>query len=154
MGNGFGIKCKKCGYHYVAMDGIGYMFPVEYSDTVKDIREGKYGDEYKMFFEKHKDAAVNCGNETAVCTKCGHLDSVMNLSLYLPKDGNNSDGCVMPRVLEEDFDKCLEYDHTCSECGGKMLIISPEDEIRNGALKCPICGEILIEDKDVKIIWD
>ena len=154
MGNGFGIKCKKCGYNYVGINGIGYMYPVEYASTVKDIREGKYGEEYRKLFEEHEDAAVNCVNCTAVCTKCGQIEDVTDLSVYLPKAGQSSDGCVLPSVLVENFDKYLEYEHKCSDCGGKMRIISIEDEIKNGVLKCPSCGEVLVEDKEVKILWD
>lgn len=154
MGNGFGIRCKKCGYRYMGMTGIGYLFPVEYASTVKDIREGKYGEEYQKFFTEHEEAAVDCGNCTAICTECGQIEDVKNMSVYLPKDGYKYENYVLPSDLEENFDKCMEYDHKCSKCGSKMRIISLEDEIRSGTLNCPSCGDILVEDKEVKILWD
>jgi len=139
MGNGFKIRCEKCGYEFTAMLGVGMMFPTLYDETVSEIKKGKYGEEYKKFFEDNPNAAVNCERVTAVCNKCGKLDSVMDLSLYLPKDASvKNAGYVMEEEFESDFKKCMEYDHKCS-CGGSMEIIDLLFKLAARKVKCPKC---------------
>lgn len=143
MSDGYTIRCRKCGYEFTAFLGIGMLFPVVYEETVSKIRKGKYGKEYKQFFEEHPNAAVNCENEAAVCTGCGRFECVKNLSLYLPKDENKKtgQGYKMACDLEEDYVKCMEYEHKCSVCRSPMKFIDLLEEMRNGKVSCPECGD-------------
>ena len=154
MGNGYVINCKNCNYRFEAMLGIGMLFPVEYEKTVNDIRNGKYGKEYKEFFDAHQNAAINCGAEIAICDKCGKLQIIKNMSLHLPKDDNAQvDGYVMPEDLTSDFNKVKDYEHKCS-CDGNMRIIKFPDELFNGEINCPECGERLEFDPLNIMFWD
>ncbi len=47
MGSGFGLKCSKCGKEYAAYTGIGFLFPQVYKATITDVKNGKYGEEWK-----------------------------------------------------------------------------------------------------------
>ena len=159
MGNGYLIKCTKCNYMFKAMLGIGMMYPMVYNETVADIRDGKYGEEYKKFFEKHNNATVNCEAKVAVCAECGKLETVMDLSLYLPKDDEEMvyiyDDYMTPNQLKRNFKKCMTYNHQCSSCGGKMKNINLLSRLEKGTLKCPDCGEKLEMDEDsLFMLWD
>lgn len=154
MGSGYVIKCKECDFRYEAMLGIGMLFPNEYAETVEDIKIGLYGEEYKRFFEENNNAAVNCENEIAICTQCGKLDTIKNLSLYLPKEETaQTADYVMPDDLKSDYKKIQDYNHLCS-CGGDMRIIKFPDELFDGKINCPECGEKLMLDPMDMIMWD
>lgn len=141
MGSGLIVKCEKCSYRYESFTGVGYMFVKVYDDTVKEIRRGKYGKEYKKFFKEHENAVVDCSFVTALCLGCGRLERLKNMTLYLPSspktDGN---GYVMFDEVTKGFKKCMEYDHKCSSCGESLKFIDLPEEIVKGTVKCPDCG--------------
>lgn len=155
MGNGYKIKCKKCGYDYRAMLGVGMLFPSLYEKTVSEIKEGKYGEDYKKFFEDNPDAAVNCEAVLAVCEQCGNFSTVNDLSLYVPKksdDAGMNVGYVMAEELESDYKKCRSYPHKCF-CGGSLKVIDMLDELSKNAVRCPKCkGEMQLTDDFM--MWD
>lgn len=153
MGSGFTFKCGKCDYKFEAMLGIGMLFPIEYRNTIKEIKEGVYGEEYKQFFEDHPNAAVNCEMESAVCTKCNKLQSVRNMTLYLPQDEDDDpEEYLMAEELEDNYIKCKEYEHKCPDCSSPMKIIDLLEEASLGTLKCPECGGELMLSGDLN--WD
>lgn len=153
MGKGYQIKCNKCSYEFEAMLGVGMLFPSVYARTVEAINNGDYGKEYNDFFKTHNNAVVNCEKELAVCTRCNSLKAVPNMSVYLPKNGcAEAPAYVMGRDLE-DYDKQLDYVHKCS-CGGDMKIVDFPDDLMNGKLVCPECGERLGFDPKNMILWD
>jgi hypothetical protein len=154
MGNGYVINCQKCNYKFEAMLGVGMLFPVVYKETVNDISIGIYGDDYKMIFEEHKNAAVNCEDEVAICNKCGKLQTIRNMSLYLPKDdGIEPADYIMPEDLKSDYNKVRDFEHNCS-CGGALRIIKFPDELFDGKINCPECGAKLEFDPLNMIFWD
>ena len=155
MGSGFKIRCKKCSYDFTAFLGIGMLFPSVYQNTVSEIKEGKYGEEYKKFFEENPNAAVNCERVFAVCGKCGKFDTVMDLSLYVPKKNDDSIqniGYVMEEDLKSNFKKCKSYDHKCS-CGGSMMITDLIGALVDRKVKCPKCSANM-ELTDELVMWD
>ena len=152
MGFGKAFKCKACGERFNAMTGIGMLFPTVYKDTVKDIRSGKYGEDWKTFFEEHPDGVVNCENELLICEECGVPKNEMNLSLYLPKEGVED----LPKLpfgddLHEKFTLYKKYPHTCDKCGGACNIVAAS-KIKRAA--CPKCGGVMEEDHESVILWD
>jgi len=155
MGNGYTIRCRKCSYEYQAMLGFGMLFPTVYENSVKAIREGKLGEDYRKFFEEHKDAAVNCEACAAVCTGCGKFATVPDYGLYLPKKetGGTGFGCVMAEDLKKDYRQVMKYDHKCSACGGELKVIDLLDELSENALKCPECGGEMYLTEDL-LMWD
>ena len=41
MGSVHRISCKKCGYNISINDGIGFLFPVVYRETVTKMKNGQ-----------------------------------------------------------------------------------------------------------------
>lgn len=153
MGKGYQIKCNKCSYEFEALLGIGMRFPSEYAGTVEAIRNGDYGKRIQDLFRSHNNAVVNCEREIAVCTRCNCLKVLPNMSAYLPKDGcAEAPAYVMANDLEG-YDKQFDYDHKCS-CGGDMRIVDFPEDLMNGKLVCPECGEKLSFDPKNMILWD
>ena len=155
MGNGYTIRCKKCSYEYQALLGFGMLFPTLYENTVKGIKEGKLGEEYRKFFEEHEDAAVNCEAYVAVCTECGKFDTVKNYGVYLPKMEYRNIGpcCVTAEELEVGYNQVMKYGHKCTACGGELKVIDLFDELSKNALFCPECGGEMYLTEDL-LLWD
>ncbi len=156
MGLGYGIYCENCFYNFEAFLGIGMTYTDLYEKTISDIRKGKYGEDYKRFIEEHRMAYVDCENDVAVCTRCGKLDTVINMSLYLPntETTNYRISHVTKAELLWEYHKCMEYNHKCS-CGGDYQIVDNFfSAIEDGTIRCPRCKGMLKRDRDTMIFWD
>ncbi len=162
MGSGCRYKCLKCGYSFTATNGVGFLFPVIYEETVHKAKAGELGEEIKTFFEEHTNGAINAENVTLCCNECGKLTQGQDLTMYLPDYESHNDSehgiwnVEMPfeRVsyvtnwdLEEHYKEYARYRHKCSECGGNMHIVSDEEQ-----LMCPKCT--IPFDKAERLMWD
>ncbi len=151
MGSGKVFKCKACGEEFSAMTGVGMIFPSIYEETVKDIRSGEYGEDWKKFFEEHPDGVVNCEKELLICEECGVPKCEMNLSLYLPKEGAKD---LPKHPFGDDFKKFnlyAKYQHKCDKCGGACNVVK---SARIKRVTCPECGGVMEEDLGGAILWD
>ncbi len=162
MGKGYTKTCIKCGYSFNCNEGIGFMFPKVYAETVRKAKAGKLGKILKTFYEEHPDGAINAENVALCCDSCGHLKSGIDLTMYIPKgkmlEQSKDERCcvafpfpeetyVMSNDLEEYYEKYADYPHKCGKCRGKMHVVK-----ENETLLCPHCKEPL-EILDV-IMWD
>ncbi len=162
MGHGFTMTCNKCWYSYSCKEGIGFMFPMVYKETVEKAKAGKMGKKLKTFFEEHPDGAINAEYVTLYCEKCGDLRNKMDLTMYIPKGEkprmspnarwsvafpHQAEKYVMSDELEEFYEKYEDYPHKCGKCRGKMRVVK-EGEI----LHCPKCNEPL--EISEEIMWD
>jgi len=154
MGNGFLIKCERCGYEFTCFTGIGMMFPVVYKDIVTDIQNGKYGEAHKAFMAEHPDAVVNCERKFYMCSECGAIDTARDLSLYLPKESEPAPAYVMPNDLKGKYKKCLAYDHKCTSCNAVMKAASLPKEVEAGNVKCPSCEKPFEVPEIIEVNWD
>lgn len=50
MGMGYTFRCSKCGYKLKAYMGIGFAFPDETEETIRNMKSGKFGETAKKFF--------------------------------------------------------------------------------------------------------
>ena len=147
MGEGSHYYCKKCGYTFDADIGIGFMYPTVYHDTMKAARSGKFGDTIKTFLADHLEGVIDPKNVAVRCTKCGNLELVQDLSVYLPKEpAKRSDTDYVTDFSE--YTLVQKYNHACSKCGGSMKVLLKRS-LNN--LKCPHCGEKLCENQ---VLWD
>ncbi len=167
MGAGYEFTCSKCGKKYSVCWGIGFMYPEVFSDTLKAIKKGEYGEEYKKLALSEKYVAVDAEEYVYSCRKCGNWTTEMGLSIYAP---DNVERLKRKRsgikTVEEwgevpyatDYDFKRDYHllkrrlHKCSKCGGIMHKASNKEIIN---LSCPECGGEQRDDLSLTIInWD
>ena len=163
MGQGAIFECKKCGYRANGFEGVGFAFPRIYQEVQRDARDGRYGREIQQFLEEHPGGQVSAERIMVVCEDCGHIESVPQLNMYVPKDGYDPakaergrwsvafphEGAVYLTGYEfsEHYTLVKKYQHICERCGGKMKR-PPRDQKE---FRCPVCGEVLEEQR---IDWD
>ncbi|MCR5108013.1 MAG: hypothetical protein K6B28_07595 [Lachnospiraceae bacterium] len=162
MGSGFSKRCPKCGFEFYSHNGVGFLFPKVYAETVQLAKSGKLGNEIQDFFKNHEDGVINTESVTLCCDRCGHLSNGKDLTMYVPKDNKPEkikhgrwsvampyEGAkyVAPWDLKEGFEKYALYAHSCEKCGGEMRIVKDDEE-----LLCPEC-KIPMETGHI-IMWD
>nr|MCR5372755.1 transposase [Solobacterium sp.] len=102
---------------------------------------------------EHPSGQVSAEYIMVVCEDCGHIESVPELSMYVPEDGydpeNDPDyhGYLMGYEFAEHYTLVKTYRHTCGHCGGKMKRPDPGQK----EFRCPVCGEVLEEEG---LMWD
>ena len=81
VGTGIVVNCPNCDYSDRFMLGAGMMYPAVYQATVKDVKSGKYGAEWKSLLEENRGAVIHAGKELYRCPKCRALETRPNLSV-------------------------------------------------------------------------
>lgn len=161
MGKILYLTCDKNEEHeHRFFVGIGMMFPSLYKKIIKKIQQGKYGTGIKNFLEGNPKRVINCSSEIAYCSKCGSLEEVVNLSMYVPKKNNQTVDIsyVMPSELKRKYKKIKGYKHICSKCSTEMKKVKIEEDdcgeiIKIKKLKCPKCDGVLKWNGDCNF-WD
>ena len=162
MGSGYTCTCKKCGFVFNAHVGVGFNYPSLYQETLKAAKSGKLGKKARSFIINNPEGAIDPKRVVARCEKCGQYESVPDLSMYIPKEGNPASknrenwtvatrGDATEYVFDFDTNYELKetYDHKCKECGGRLTVIGEELQAH---MPCHICdGEIVPE---LNILWD
>ncbi len=162
MGFGREMKCPKCEYTFHQVGGVGFLFPVEYAETVQKAKNGELGEEIQNFFKEHEDGTIRADIVTLRCEKCGTLKSEKDLTMFVPKGNklNQIDhgkwSVAMPfegaQYVDDDdlkryYTEYMKYPHKCDNCGGSMHKLRNEEE-----LACPAC-KVKMETVDW-INWD
>ena len=107
MGSGFGIICKHCNYEFRPYLGVGRLFPAVYNENVNRMKKGELGPEAKQFFIDHPDGVINSESVVAKCRRCGNYDEVDNLTMYIPKEGEEMPD-VSDGIYENDIPEFYE----------------------------------------------
>lgn len=152
MGSGTVYKCKKCGHEFNVLTGIGMLYPHVCNETKEKIRKGKYGKEWKTLLNENPDCIVNCERELLICEDCGTPKTEKNLSLYLPRKRAKTNPYAFGEELEKKHTLLAAYPHRCKKCGGSCKAV--RQEIFPSSLKCPKCGEKMVNDPMLMISWD
>lgn len=161
MGNAYTKKCCKCDYIFHASDGVGFLFPKVYDETLEKAKSGELGQELKAFLEEHEDGAIDASMSVFRCNNCGELANYINLTMYIPKNNttNEENGMwsisfpfkggdyVMPWDLKLYYTEYAKYPHKCEKCGMDMTVVEDDENIL-----CPKCKNPL-EDFEL-ILWD
>ena len=152
MGNGLVMRCPKCGFEFSTSEGVGFLFPMVYKETIQKAKNGELGDELKGFFEKNPHGAINAESVTLCCDQCGALSIGKDLTMYIPKDSQDQDSAenrsyIFERELESDYREVMKYPHKCEKCGGDMHRVKWSE-----VLKCPDC-KVTMEEV-TRILWD
>ena len=161
MGLELECKCKKCGYTFRTLVGVGMLYPKTYAETVIKMKEGQFGPQGKEFFETFPEGAISCEEIVVQCNDCGKLMSVPDLSLYVPKDeidctkiernipwSSGFSGLGYEYVslseLDEHYQLFERYRHRCSKCKGYASAVlgftGCMNENIDRHVKCPECG--------------
>ena len=173
---GCGGRIIRCGCQKEeVLDGVGMAFPMVYKETVDDIKAGKYGDEMKYIMKNMNLVTVDATSKIYHCKKCGHLETMKVLNLYIPKDIEKAKKKSIGRWTaaepnrnttvgelgefpywipngddSKDFIMFYKYKHDCPICGTKMSSV----KIRKiSGEKCPKCGKNY-EVQELNILWD
>ncbi len=159
MGEGFGVKCNKCGYKFDAVLGFGMLFPVVYEENVKKMKAGELGPVGKKFFEDYPMGAIDSEQVVAKCSSCGNYEIVDDLSMYIPHKGKEhlveKYGCVTSHELKINYKKYMDYPHKCTKCGADSIVYKNfETDVSNGVAKCPKCDGYMGMDPERIILWD
>ncbi len=173
MGLDFGCECQKCGYTFYASVGSGIAYPKVYKETVEKLKTGFYGAQGKEFFEAFPDGAISCERIVVQCNDCNSLMEVLDLSLYVPKDGFSKEKldrtvpwssgfsgkgyeCITEFELRENYELFEKYDHRCAKCNGHTTVVPGFTENMsnkiNRKVRCPGCGTIL--EIELCGMWD
>ena len=138
MGTGFKIKCKKCGYEREFSLGVGFLYPQVYKQTIEEINEGKFGEEYKELMQKHPDSEVDISTYIYYCPKYYKYILDQDNSLYKPTDNFY------------EYDTLYQWKHICPKCGKEMIKMNDEEFLLNlekEMFHCENCGATLnLED--------
>lgn len=168
MGRGYGFICSQCGNEYGYGIGVGFLFPMVYEETLKEVKKGKYGEEWKNLVKNTKNIAIDAEEHLYVCKKCGTWKTEEGLSLYTPKDKKalktkNNDSrwavgfdfsqasYVTSEELREYYKLLKSYTHRCPKCKARMHRATSEEAFN---LPCPKCGGKAKEDYLDIINWD
>ncbi len=164
MGSGHSFECKKCGYEFTAVEGVGFMFPAVYAELVEEGKKGELGEELKIFFEEYPDGAIDAKKITVRCYDCGNYENVYDLTMYVPNKAaamNKDKGrwsvalpfedasYVTSLELKKSYTEYKKYHHSCDKCGEQMIAVDINEDAE---LVCPECGEKL--EYAGELCWD
>ena len=93
MGRGITVicNCQKEGRDFLL--GIGLLYDATHKDIIRDIKKGKYGEEYKNIAESIKNIAINARRYLYYCKKCGNIEDCHKMDLYAPKNEKVAKEC-------------------------------------------------------------
>ena len=176
MGFGYVMSCPQCEKTIDLYFNVGMMYPLNYTDTLKQIYSGKLGKEYEQFFKEHPhpDGAISLDKIALVCNACGNIENKISYSLFtrLPNHPRHKKSrflysilfskfdsdYITPKELIDDYELYTTYPHICSKCGEALTAISTKDILDADPtkpckyLKCPHCKvELVFTDS---INWD
>lgn len=138
MGDGFSLRCKKCGKEKSYLHGIGFMYYPFLERTRKELAVGKYGKAAQSFLSDHPEGNVDAKQKIYYCPKCRYIKQGVEISIT---DGDN----------------CYKKVYHCGKC--RKGIMKPLDQATSRQLDflsqipCPECGDT--DKKEVGfMLWD
>lgn len=126
------------------------MYPTVYRETMKDIRDGKYGAEMKRLANETELVTVDAEEKPYRCPDCGFIESTVCLDLYKPNDLEGARKVVIGRwtagepSLNDtvgslgDWPYWTPGDYDNKEKGDYVLLKKYEH-------MCPVCKKIMEE---------
>ena len=151
MGMFYSVYCKKCGYRNYLNHGHGFLYGETYSKAMNDGKEGKLGEEIKNFLLMNPEGILDVEFRIAQCKKCGEYASVKALNMYVPDETTPkcNKKIVFPDEIGYYYKLYKEFPHKCKKCNGIMKLVP---KINDYNLKCPNCGDVILECRD-EISW-
>ena len=154
MGEGYVMKCTKCGKEHHMYLGIGFLFPQEFQQVQKEAKAGRYGKRLQQILKDCPGTVVDAERDLFYCPVCGQWEVGPVLDAYIPDipaEGTDSN-YYMADDLQNSGRVRKEYSRICS-CGQKMQRWDGQKPLAELGLKCPDCGGDLEMLNDL-IMWD
>jgi len=121
MGKAYKISCKECGYTDTFYLGTGRNDENAPAAVMKDILEGKYGEDEAKNALLYGDK-IKVQRELYRCRKCGNLEEHMKTQIY----------------MESGMIDSLPY--YCTKCGSLLGQVKASDIKKQ---MCPKCGKAI-----------
>ena len=152
MGTGLNFKCncknRPEGRNFYL--GVGMHYPHACAETMQEMRDGGYGDEWRQVVTEYPDGAVDCERQIYLCDKCGHFEVDEVRDYYIPTESNNHNGCCVWDAKSDEYQLIRRFSHICPKCQSEMRIANPEAD----TLVCPDCHSPLMLNPFGMIMWD
>lgn len=154
MGTGYELICSDCGKKYEIHFGCGFMFPNDYSELIKGIEAGRFGQEWQEIAAQTEHYAIDAESHLFRCEKCGYWECEPSLSIYAPKNEDlvSEREYVTAEELKSNYTLIKERTRTCARCGHDMRMLSDKGAQR-AVLKCTKCGGRL-KRSPYQFLWD
>lgn len=125
MGTILGCRCEKCNFKYSAWVGYGWLYPDWCVKTIKQIKNGMYGEHLEDFVNTFPNGGVSCETVVIQCDNCGKLNTALDLTTYVPVDDSyvSDDRSFMLYDLNDHYIEFEKYHHKCPVCGGSARIV-------------------------------
>lgn len=142
------LFCENCGKnHYITIGG-GLYFEEYSSSTVHQMKQGKFGEEYKKLVNENNNIYVDCLRRVYYCDKCENWEIKECLDVYF-SDAHS----IFTHALytsPENFNLLKAYNHICGKCNNTMRMLNENEDNK---LKCLSCHSELVS-KGHGIDWD
>lgn len=142
------LVCEHCGKNHYITTGGGLYFEEYSSSMLRNMKDGKFGEEYKKLVNENKNLYVDCLRKVYYCDKCE------NWEIKECDDVYSSDSySIFTHALytnPEKFVLLKAYNHICEKCKNSMRILNENEADK---LKCLDCHSDLIS-KGLGIHWD
>jgi len=135
MGQGYLLKCNKCDYSIEYHQGVGFLYPIEASNMLTDMQQGKFGKRFMKKANEAKSPSVEFSRELYICDLCDICDLCGELRPAMQID------------LLDEGKVVLSKKHICGKCRGQMRVTKSKSR-----LECPKCKSKLEIRK--RILWD
>ena len=161
MGSGYVIKCKECGFSYDVSIGIGFLYSDVCDKILEDMKNGKFGEDFKESANTITNPAIHQSDELFVCDNCGFWRASEIIDLCSPIETKKKKKCLfwIKDILNDEPKEITSYvmtaqigrthqivrsvEHKCDCCRTNMHPIE-ESNIRRFNLRCPKCHEQLL----------
>lgn len=153
MGMGYELQCARCGHTEDILCGSGMSYPTVYQETLERARSGAYGLEWRQLLEGDDRLVIDAEQVVYLCPGCGSFKVEPKLTIYTPvNDEVKPHEHFWPASEDaENYKAYKAYPHRCDVCGTRMRQVK-DNEITDGVLPCPECGEPLLPFSF--ICWD
>lgn len=125
MGQGFTVRCMKCGDESHYLQGIGFRYYAFLQEVKEEVKAGKYGKEAQAFITEYPDCDFNARNEVYYCKDCKYLKQGVEINMtYGDKSFKNQYRCGKCRKVimkplkidtERQYKKLIQI--PCRKCG-------------------------------------
>lgn len=101
MGDGYELKCKRCGFTRDIYDGIGFGCPMVCAEILEEMKKGAFGKHFMEDANNIPHAAVHQERIIFVCDYCGEWreDTVIDLCRLSVNTRNVNEDLALQSII-------------------------------------------------------